>query len=103
MKEINQRRKELKITDNEWTSTWMLRRIKKQKIMETFDYQVFRNVVKEGGENVVENFEEKYKELKIEGKRKRVRETVYTELENEMYYMGSESKARKRYQKSIIR
>ena len=40
--------------------------------MESFEYQALRNVVKEGGENAMENFKEKYKELKIEGKRRRV-------------------------------
>ena len=37
--------------------------------------------VKEVGENVVENFMEKYKEMKIEGNR--VAETLYTQPENE--------------------
>ena len=55
-------------------------------------------MVKEGGENVVENFKEKCKELKIEGKRKIVAETLYTEPEKEMLYMGTEIEARKRNQ-----
>ena len=42
----------------------MLGRIRKGKKMESFEYQALINVVKEGGDNVVENFEEKYKELK---------------------------------------
>ena len=65
MKEINQRRKELKITENEWFSTWMIGRIKKRRWMETFEYQTLRNVVKEGGENVIKNFKDKYRELKV--------------------------------------
>ena len=44
----------------------------------------------------MENFEEKYEELKIEGKRRRERETLYKEPEKQMYYMGNESKARER-------
>ena len=36
MEEIEQRRKELKITENEWFSVWMLGRVKKRKRMETF-------------------------------------------------------------------
>ena len=35
MEEIHQRRKELKITENEWFSVWMLGRVKKRKRMET--------------------------------------------------------------------
>ena len=38
MEEIDRRRKELKITENEWFSVWMLRRVKKRKRMETSQY-----------------------------------------------------------------
>ena len=72
MREINQRRKELKITENEWFSTWMLGRVKKRRRMEGFEYQALRNVINEGGDDVIKNFEEKYRELKIEGSRKKV-------------------------------
>ena len=95
MKEINQRRNELKISENEWFSTWMLGRVKKRKRMDNFEYQALRNVIKEGGVNVIDNFERKYKELKIEGNRKKVAETMYVEPEKETFYMGSESEARK--------
>ena len=66
-----------------------------------------RNVVKEGGPDVVENFEKKFKEMKIKGKRKAVSSsamfteqlprTHYTEAEIEVMYMGTESKARKKF------
>ena len=46
-------------------------------------------MVKLGGAEVIKNFGDKFKELKIEGVRTKV---VYT------LYMGSESEARKRYQ-----
>ncbi len=98
MKEINQRRNELKISENEWFSTWMLGRVKKRKRMDNFEYQALRSVINEGGENVIDNFEKKYRELKIEGNRKKVAETMYMESEKETLYMGSESEARKRYQ-----
>ena len=39
MKEISQRQTELKITENEWISTRTLGRIKKERRMETFQYQ----------------------------------------------------------------
>ena len=57
--------------------------------MEAFQYQALREVVKEGGDNVMKNFGAKYKEIKIEGSCKRVAETLY---------MGTESEARKRFQ-----
>ena len=53
----------------------------------------------------MENFEKKYKEIKIEGKRRRLTEPLYTEQkkEKEMCYIGNESKARKQYQENIKR
>ena len=69
--------------------------IKKWKKMDTFEYQDFRNVIKKGGEGMIENFEKKYKELKIEGNSKRVAETIY--IEKETLTMGSESEDRKMY------
>ena len=38
--------------------------------MESFELQSHRNIVKEGGVDVVENFKNKFKEIKIKGKRK---------------------------------
>ena len=77
--------------------------------MENFELQSLRNVVKECGENVVENFEKKFKEIKIEGKRKvsssamyteHLPRTHYTEAEIEAMYMGKDSEARKRLQRN---
>ena len=81
--------------------------------MENFEIQVLRNVVKEGGPDVVENFEKKFKEIRIEGKRKAVSSstlfsealpsTYYTEAEKaeiEAMYMGTESEAKKRFQRN---
>ena len=39
MKEINQRRKELKMTEDEWVATWMLCIVKKRKKLYKFGYQ----------------------------------------------------------------
>ena len=39
MKEINQRRKELKMTEDEWVVTWMLGIVKKRKKLDKFAYQ----------------------------------------------------------------
>ena len=65
--------------------------------MENFEIQSLRNVVKEGGPDVVENFEKKFKEIKIEGKRKTVSSSAmyneqlprahYTEAEIEAMFM----------------
>ena len=70
--------------------------------------QSLRNVVKEGGVDVVENFKNKFKEIKIEGKRKAVSSsamfteklprTYYAEEEIEVMYMGKDSEALKRNQ-----
>ena len=70
MKELRQRRVELKMTFDEFDSVWMLEKMKKRRKMENFEIQALRNVVKEGGPDVVENFKKKFKEIKIEGKRK---------------------------------
>ena len=81
-------------------------------MMESFEIQALRNVVKESSPNAVDNFEKKFKEIKIEGKRKShnsystmytetLPKTYYTEAEQkeiEAMYMGTESEARKRYQ-----
>ena len=40
---------------------------KKRKSVEMFQYQALRDVVKVGGDTVVRNFGEKFKELKVEG------------------------------------
>ena len=63
MKELNQRRKELNMTEDKWVAVWMLGIIKKRKRLDKNIYQALRDVVKLGGENVIQNFEEKFKEL----------------------------------------
>ena len=84
--------------------------MRKRRKMENFEFQSLRNVVKEGGPNVVDNFKKKFKEIKIEGKRKAVSSsamytkqlprTHYTEAEIEAMYMGKDSEARKRLQRN---
>ena len=73
--------------------------------MESFELQSLRNLVKEDEVDVVENFKNKFKEIKIEGKRKvvsssamyteKLPRTYYTEEEIEAMYMGKDSEARK--------
>ena len=63
MRELNQRRRELKMTEDEWVSVWMLGIVKKRKRLDKFVYQSLRDIVKVGGDNMIKNFEEKFKEL----------------------------------------
>ncbi len=85
--------------------------------MQNFELQTLREVVKENGPAVVENFEKKFKKIRVEGKRKSLKEstalytkrlppTYYTEAEQEhieAMYMGTESEARKRFNNSRSR
>ena len=56
MKELNQRIRDLKMTDDEWVNVRMLSIVKKRKKVDKFIYQALRDVVKLGGENVIGNF-----------------------------------------------
>ena len=67
MEELDLREKELKISHEEWKSVWMLQMTKKRKSVEMFQYQALRDVIKVGGDTVVRNFGEKFRELKVEG------------------------------------
>ena len=120
MKEINQRRKELNMKEDEWVAVWMLSIIKKRKKIDIFIYQALRDVVKLGGDNVIKNFKEKFKELQVEGCRKDAVSTsvMYNEdmemdvdlpgdhyaesemKEMETMYMGTESEARNRFERN---
>ena len=111
LKEMNQRCKEFNMTQDKWYAVWILGRIRKRKIMDNSKFQALRDVVKKGGEGIVEKFEKKFKDIKIEGKRRsapsvmysdhvpdKLPDTFYTEMELEAMYMGTESEARKRFQ-----
>ena len=60
MRELNQRRRELKMTEDEWSTVWMLSIVKRRKRLDKFVYQSLQDVVKVGGDNVFKNFEEKF-------------------------------------------
>ena len=62
---------------------------RKRKSVETFQYQALRDVIKAGGDTVVKNFGDKFRELKIEGSRKKTVETLC---------MGTKSGARRNFQ-----
>ena len=80
MSELRQRSVDLRMTFNEFYSVWMLQKQKKRRKMENFELQALREIVKENGENVVHNFEQKFKEICVEGKRKSLHapSTLYT-------------------------
>ena len=50
--------------------------------MENFDIQSLREVMKTNSPDVVKNFEAKFKEIRVEGKRKSFKDSVtnYTEI-----------------------
>ena len=87
----------------------MLGWIKKRKRVDPHKIQTLRDVVRKGEEKVVENFENVFKEVRIERKRQKASVVNYTESSStlssskdtkETLYMGTLIKARRRYQRS---
>ena len=68
MSELRKRRVDLEISFDEFHTVWMLQKLKKRKRIENFELQSLREVVKTNGPDVVKNFEEKLKEIRVEGK-----------------------------------
>ena len=58
------------MVEDEWFAVWMLRNMKKRKRMDKFEYQAFSNVVEESGYDILEKFETKFKEMRVERHRK---------------------------------
>ena len=115
IKELNQRRQKLKKMYDEFFLVWILGKMKKRK-MESYEIQALRDVVKTGGEDVLEKLEEKFFEIRAKGKRKCPSSTMFTEtleklpvtyyMEKELeeidtMYMGTSSEARKRLRKFL--
>ena len=92
MRELNQRRKELNMTEDEWVSVWMLGIVKKRKRLDKFVYQSLRDIVKVRGDNIVKNFEEKFKELRVEGNRKEVNSSSVMFREEDEHFDAEEIK-----------
>ena len=67
MRELNQRQRELKMTEDEWVGVWMLGIVKKSKKLDKFVYQSLQDIVKVGGDNVVKTLRIslRYFELKV--------------------------------------
>ena len=94
MEEIMARKKEYRMTENEMFSTWMYNETSKRKGIEAFQIQQLREVVEKGGADILTNFRDKYKALRIDGERKEVVDT---------YYMEKMSAVRQQYQTRIRR
>ena len=56
--------------------------MRKRRSVEMFQYQALRDIVKASGDTVVKNFGEKFRQLKLEGLRKKTVDTLF---------MGTES------------
>ena len=89
MSELRKKRVDWEISFDEFHTGWMLHKLQKQKRMENFELQSLREVVKTNGPDVVKNFEEKFKEIRVEGKRKSFKDsaTNYTETPPLTYYI----------------
>ena len=102
------------MTFDKFHLVWMMQKMKKRRRIENFEIQELREIVKGNAPHAVERFENKYKEFRIEGKRKalsasatnyaeKLPKMYYTKEESkevEAMYMGTESEARKRYQEN---
>ena len=64
VKELRQRRVELEMNFDEFDFVWMLEKMRKRRKMENFEIESLRNVVKEGGPDVVRNFEKSSRRLR---------------------------------------
>ena len=78
------------MTEEEWVAVWMFNVIKKKKRIDKFVYQSLQDVFKAGGDNVVKNFEEKFKELRVEGHRKESNSSALVMFAEEDEYMDDD-------------
>ena len=90
MKELKKRIIELEMNFEEFDAVWMLEKMKKRRKMDNFEIQSLRIVVKEGGADVVMNFKNKFKEIKIEGKRKSYASSMSAEKLPATHYTETE-------------
>ena len=89
MERMYSRMEEKKVEKREWFSVWMMMQTEKRKGMEKFELQDLRNIVKQGGQEVMPDLRKKFREMKVESNRGKVTDS---------YYMGHESIPRQRYQ-----
>ena len=70
----------------------MLGRIKKRKRVDGHKFKTLRDIVMKGGEEVIKNFEDAFKEVRIEGKRMKASVVNYTESSSSSTLSSSSSK-----------
>lgn len=88
MEKLIARKAKKQVVNKEWDYVWVMVQTKKIKGIESYHLQELRNVVKKNGDNVLKDFRDKYRELKIESNRGKPTET---------FYMGKQSLSRQRY------
>ena len=64
MEELQKRKEDIKITDREWNTVWMLKKTQKRKCMNDFQYHALRDLLKVEGDRTKE-FIEKYNEVRV--------------------------------------
>ena len=69
--------------------------VKKRKELDKFAYQALRDRVKLGGENVIQNFKEKCKGLRVEGNRKETSSQTSVLFTEEDKYMDNDDEEMK--------
>merc|ERR1712002_1376485 len=88
LEKLKMKKDRLRISETEWFSMFMMIQTKKRKGVEGHQIQGLKDIVKKGGDEVIEQFREKYKEMRIESNRGKV---------SEAYYMGHESRSTQRF------
>ena len=78
------------MTEDKWVAVWMLGIIQKRKRLDKFVYQSLRDVVKAGGDNVIKNVEEKFKELRVEGNRREANSSSVMFTEEDEYFSSED-------------
>ena len=103
MEELQRRKEDIKVTDREWNTVWMLKKAQKRKGMNDFKYHALRDVLKVKGDKTKE-FGEKYNEVRMQNSRGKVNNAQFSTVEeksqHDTMYMGMESMARKRSQET---
>merc|ERR1712114_96963 len=90
---LKMKKDRLRISETEWFAMFMMIQTKKRKGVEGHQIQSLKDIVKKGGEEVIEQFREKFKEMRIESNRGKV---------SEAYYMGHGEPFCVRYSKPIF-
>ena len=88
MERLYDRKQEKEIEDKEWFAVWMMIQTRNRKGIESHELTQIRDIVKKNEDDVMKEFRNKYRELKIEPNRGKVKEALY---------MGNQSESRKRF------